>query len=1120
MAKIVLTNIYLVNWYGFINTKIPVGADLTLITGENECGKSTILDAVKYAFTGDAEFNKSSTVHNVGGSRRTLHSYTRCLLDPSSGLYARPADKMPNVYSHISLEYYDQLNRNHFVLGVILETNSSNTVSPYWYAMDHTSMNKLQFTYKDGGKTKPYDYPGFQKQYGVAMMSRRDALTKFMNMTGLKLAYTEISRFQRRLRSIMTYNPSVKIQQFIKESVLEDHDINFDKLRDAKNNIDKINGTLELIKVEVDALEGILKDFAEYDRIKTRLLIDDAKQIYRDILKIQRTIGTAQAEMEKNTAEMQHLAAVIEQLDSDRLRVDSECRKAQDNLRQMDCSKAIEEEKENRRILELRQNQLEQARAELIGFQTAVCEMFQLLWSLYTGAHAIKTGIGETGMTGSDSAEILRNLLSGDYSFAEKKSASNDLKRHMSAQKDRLLEAGVEVKNNLKTVGEELRHYQTIVEECGKNRFDYSAVSEQTLLIKEINKEFQNRKIAAEARFSSEYVVKVEDEEWRAAIEAFLGIHRYSIIVEPRYFDIANEVLDRSTHKYVELVNTKLLSGKSVKRMEDAVVKKLVIKNEIAQKYFDFWLGGIHAVDLKYVPLYESAMSKEGKLSRNMAVGFINTRKVRTFCLGQEAIELNRRMAEAHIKELEQREREFLAEKESLDTSGRKIEHYLECFKDYNFDAAQEYDAITGKLNESTEKLKKLLKAQENNTEYQMLLMQVQKLEDELKHLNAALDEKKDGKRDLEADNKNKQALLVDSKRNLQDKEEKMEALKTLHAGEVRAAVREYDDYLAGKSQTGGLILPESRRKREGEKQALEAAIIGGQKNYNNKKKQEERLPEGLECEGRYLARKNKIWVENLQEVHAKMAEQTRKYEAIFKNEFVLSLYHTALSAKKDIDGINKELRKLAFATRYQFDVNLLDDKSDYAKILRYAEYLEKTNKIDDGQMVFGGLYGYEEDEIENRENEIRELINRIIDKNDLGMIQAFADYRNYMSYEIIINNADIKDGKLSKQAGYNSGAGTQIPYTLILSAALSMLYNARVNCTRLIFIDEPFEKMSDHNIKLMLEFFKAQNFQVIFCAPPNKTDSIGYECDTIIPVLKLNNDNMQIGSVQFHDKK
>ena len=36
MAKVALTNIYLVNWYGFINTKIPIGRDLTLITGENE----------------------------------------------------------------------------------------------------------------------------------------------------------------------------------------------------------------------------------------------------------------------------------------------------------------------------------------------------------------------------------------------------------------------------------------------------------------------------------------------------------------------------------------------------------------------------------------------------------------------------------------------------------------------------------------------------------------------------------------------------------------------------------------------------------------------------------------------------------------------------------------------------------------------------------------------------------------------------------------------------------------------------------------------------------------------------------------------------------------------------
>ena len=53
MSKIVLRNVQLINWYGFTNTVVPVAENLTLISGENECGKSTILDAIKYAYTGD-----------------------------------------------------------------------------------------------------------------------------------------------------------------------------------------------------------------------------------------------------------------------------------------------------------------------------------------------------------------------------------------------------------------------------------------------------------------------------------------------------------------------------------------------------------------------------------------------------------------------------------------------------------------------------------------------------------------------------------------------------------------------------------------------------------------------------------------------------------------------------------------------------------------------------------------------------------------------------------------------------------------------------------------------------------------------------------------------------------
>ena len=46
----------------------------------------------------------------------------------------------------------------------------------------------------------------------------------------------------------------------------------------------------------------------------------------------------------------------------------------------------------------------------------------------------------------------------------------------------------------------------------------------------------------------------------------------------------------------------------------------------------------------------------------------------------------------------------------------------------------------------------------------------------------------------------------------------------------------------------------------------------------------------------------------------------------------------------------------------------------------------------------------------------------------------------------------------------------------------------------------------------------KTQDFQVIFCAPPNKLDSIGKECDAVIPIKKINKSNMIIGAIKFYE--
>ena len=113
-----LKQVRLINWYAFGQITVPMGS-FTLIAGKNGNGKSVFLDAVKYALYGDTVFNKST--ENKGS--RTIPSYTRGLLDATAGTYMRPADKMPNVYTHIVLEMEEAETGRTFLLGTAIDTD-------------------------------------------------------------------------------------------------------------------------------------------------------------------------------------------------------------------------------------------------------------------------------------------------------------------------------------------------------------------------------------------------------------------------------------------------------------------------------------------------------------------------------------------------------------------------------------------------------------------------------------------------------------------------------------------------------------------------------------------------------------------------------------------------------------------------------------------------------------------------------------------------------------------------------------------------------------------------------------------------------------------------------------
>lgn len=1095
MEKIVLKNIFLLNWYGFIKQTIPIDEDLTFITGENESGKSTILDAFKFAFLGDQKFNASA-----GNAKRNLVSYTRCLTDPSTKKYARAAEDVSTVYTHIALEFQDHVNQQNFILGVIVETPPTNITETSRYILKNKKLEDLSFTYFEDGNEKVYSVQKFTETYQPLYYSQvNEGLDQFMAMLNLRLDKDRRNDYKRRLRNMMTYKAESRIPEFIKKFVLEEKGVNLKKLKESKKNIDQINKDFENIKNELDLLDRILSDFNELNEVSKSLVFDDVKEVYAHILNLKHQIENDQSTFESNESQIQSLSKRICDIDQQIKDRSDELEEAKIQLRSVNGTQALEDEKKMKAHL--------LKKAEQLKIQTEELHRFQEILN-----HKLKNDLlKEYVETNHEQVDLLYNLENKN-ACGKKAYTVNTLKSYLNETKESLIERKGQLNVPLKKIDQEISEINKRIERLNRNQFDYSHIKNQASLLQEIQRELKKNRIHADVKFAYEYVLKVKDPDWQQAIEAYLGKHRYAILVEPNAFDLANALLDRSSFKNVELVRTKALQAKKLDVVEDAVANQLEIENEIARKYFEFFLGKIHAVKKSEVHQYDSAMSKEGKLSRNMAVSYINLSKVKEYCLGQDAIQLTKENLKLQRNQLKIKGNEFIKEITEIEKHLYEINEFLSCFKDYNYDASISYSNTLRQTEESNKRIEEFEEALKDNREYQVLKQRIEDFEKKKDELEKTKFKKIKDKSKFETDNDQLTTNIETNQLELKKWNERLENLNFENPTLVKEVVQECENYT---HQTIRKILrpKEQQEKDKRKKMSLEINIPMNQEKYNENRREEDQLKIGLENEAVYRSRKNRIEIDDFEKVHNKLKEQMNKYEGIFKNDFCTEIYSNADKALKSIREINRELNKLNFSTRYQFRIRLRKDQSDYAKILDYAKYLKDTVGYDNGQMTLEGIYGYSMDEMDQLNEDMKEIMERISSsKEDEEEILKLSDYRNYLEYEIEINNESIHNGKLSEQIRFDSGAATQIPYILILSASLSMFYNSRSNSARLIFIDEPFEKMSDLNIKKMLNFFKEQNFQVILCAPTNRMDSIGTECDIIIPVIKDSKENMLIG--------
>lgn len=1095
---ILLKSVRLVNWYGFNYITLPIGY-FSLIAGKNGNGKSVLLDAIKYALYGDTVFNKST--ENKGS--RTLSSYTRGLLDATAGTYMRPADQFPNVYTHIVLEMFEEELGRSFVIGSVIETNSANGLNTNRYMMENARISDLEHVYEEEGDTIPYNGVELQKKYAIKMLNAKDGIAKFMQRTGLRLNEQQTVAFRRKLRSIMSYDPDAKIDQFIRESVLEERIVDFSKLVEAKNNIDTLNATFEKIDAEIKELEEILMLFDGLQNAKNVIISDDVKIAYKKMLCIQYDIEEAIKLIDLAERQLQEDDKKLEVIQKQEKDIRSRLKKVEDSLDAMDCTKAIRVAEEQVEILTSQKEVLNKDRKNLEAFQVKISELIN--W-FYEEEKTV------------NNQSILLSLTTTEHTAVEKANSVDSFLMQIRNVRDDILATITRLQDELKKNQSLQAQQQRMIDDCNAKKTTFSEIPDYVALKDEINKEFVKRHINSVAKFACEYVIALKDEGWRDAIESYLGKRRYTILVEPAYYDIADDVLNASSHRYAHLFNTKLLMKKELAPKEDSVVRFIEVKNSVAKQYFEYQLGRMHAVTKKQVRNYENAISKEGRVSIAMDSFFLQFDRIRFYCLGQETIELNRIRAEKRLQALLS-EAETLREQNQVQ---KQKKGYLETaqgyFGSYNYYSHQMYEDILLKCEVATRELEYLKQAQQNNMEYLELNQLYTKYNQELEANDKERSEVQESQVKMNTQLNVNQEKKAGKTIELEKYTGIMKEYQIKNYDVYKKAIESYDKFLAnGKTGIGGTLKDRNRSERA--LKEAEKNLTGAQSTYNARRNVESWLPTGDDMRPAYEIRKTQIWMDDLQEIKEKLSEQTRRYEEIFKNEFVLTVLKSCESARDDLKLINAELSRLKFKSKYEFEVKYVKDGSDYEKILEYAKYLKEREDLGTStdQMIFTTFTTFSDDKGEELEKEIRKIINSIIDSNDKDKIEHYADYRNYMTYEILLTNDVLNKAKLSKQSGYNSGAEVQIPYMLILISALLMIYNDKLNSTRMVFIDEPFAKMDPSNIKIMLDFMKKQKLQMIFCAP-DKTELIGNECNVILPVLRTRADLMEIGIIEMHE--
>lgn len=1062
-----LSDVLITNWAVYTCTRFKI-RNSALITGANESGKSTIIDALTYAMFGITDFNIQA---GAGEDERSVFAYVKGDTKDNEDRFLRDNQ---DVTSYIAVDIFNPKDGTYLTEGVCIELYKGDTKTrSQWFVVNGAKIDDFNFYTKNENKivfTARQDLRCRGQK--IKFMRKEEGISTFLRQAGLRLAQNGTRELKRKIRQLLACGKKkMQIDAFVRSSIFEEDDsagASLDNILKHKSEYEQLAADLKRLTAEKELLETVEKGYLDYMELS-------AEAVRREIARKKYFYMRKKGEDETLAREIKDMEARNRMLQGREIRAAVAAREAQ-----TEYDKAAAAVRDGQRPIE-------ELREHLAGLKMSLAAAEDQIASLKGLAKSAKDIFGGQDYVAVPDAALSAAADAGSPEADEEKvlSALEALEHARTALCSALLNAREELGYRRRDMNRELDALNSEIHTLRQNRKVLPEGMEEELAV--LRREGTKAGAKGEIRLVCDLVNEV-DPKWQTAAETFLGGRRFNVIVPPEDVPAMLRIIDEKNLHHIFLVLTNKMDDIGATAPQGSLAAKMQIANIYARKYINSVCGNIKCVEtrreLNDNP--KGAIMPNGLMARGIVAHKMKAEKDLVF--GRDAIE----------RQLKKRTKERDALQNALGTleaERRKTSLAYEragsvSFSPADYDAAAPKTAI--KLRDEIAGTKKNIKALENNPSARRLMEMLTNAET---RRNAANDELVDIRSRMRADASRlteKKTALDRGRTEEKTLSDEYETACTLHPEEKKAADALYEKQKNNAEASLVRAAQDVEKRKNEASERMVQAMLRYNVNHAGYTPDAKGAPQ-------YIERLNELRTKDIDATRNKVEAKEQAISDSFMKDFVEVLYDRIRGMRDQKDAINEMLKNHKFGDK---SYSLTMKQRTSADMKAFFTIATRMDAIGGAETL--DFYLASNNSFMN-EPAFRDAFDAFRD-TVLGAedVTEYTDYRNYYTYDFLISDGE-HTAYLSKSQGIYSGGGRQTPYFILLTAALMTSYRGNGTCMRIAFIDEAFASMDEDRIRSMIDYFNDNGLQVIYAAPDKTMHNIAPYVDTTVAVVKKN---------------